>query len=121
MRILIDCCLSQNWVPVLNAAGHDSVHWRSVGVADAPDDELFEWAAINGHVVMTHDLDFGAMLATRGAVAPSVLQIRAQSHMHEDVGDMVLAALAQFETELTDGAIVTVDTVRAKVRALPLT
>lgn len=120
MLVLVDCCQSENWVPVLNAAGHVAVHWRSLGAPDAPDDELFEWAAANNHIVMTHDLDFGAMPATRGAAAPSVRQIRAESPLLEDVGEMVLKALAQFETDLALGAIVTVDTVRSKVRNLPL-
>lgn len=94
---------------------------RSIGAPDAPDSELFDWAADNAHIVMTHDLDFGAMLATRAAVAPSVLQIRARSHMPSDIGGIVLKSLTQFETDLDRGAIVTLDAARSKVRALPLT
>jgi predicted nuclease of predicted toxin-antitoxin system len=37
-----------------------------------------KWANDNGYVVFTHDLDFGALLATTHAQGPSVIQIRTQ-------------------------------------------
>jgi predicted nuclease of predicted toxin-antitoxin system len=36
------------------------------------------WARENGHVVLTHDLDFGTLLALTRANGPSVVQVRAQ-------------------------------------------
>ena len=36
-----------------------------------------EWAAKYEYVVLTHDLDFSAMLALSHAAGPSVLQVRA--------------------------------------------
>jgi len=36
------------------------------------------WAKANGHLLFTHDLDFGAILAATEAEGPSVIQIRAQ-------------------------------------------
>lgn len=58
MRILIDMNLSPDWVRVLESAGHEAVHWSSVGSHDAPDRELFHWAKTGGYTVLTHDLDF---------------------------------------------------------------
>jgi predicted nuclease of predicted toxin-antitoxin system len=34
--------------------------------------EIFQWAADHGCIVFTNDLDFTAILAASGAVAPSV-------------------------------------------------
>jgi len=34
------------------------------------------WALANGHVVFSHDLDFGAMLELTHANGPSVVQVR---------------------------------------------
>jgi hypothetical protein len=35
-----------------------------------------QWAILNNYAVFTHDLDFGTMLAFRGAAGPSVVQVR---------------------------------------------
>jgi len=120
MRVLIDCCLSREWVKHLADAGHEAIHWTSVGPSDAPDQSLVSHAAANGMVLLTHDLDFGTILATQGLAEPSVVQIRSQSHLPEDVGEFILRALEQHESELLAGAILTVDLERLRIRALPL-
>src|SRR5262249_6771498 len=48
-----------------------------VGLPDASDAELMQWAATNGYIVLTADLDFGAILAATRDARPSVVQIRA--------------------------------------------
>ena len=78
MKFLIDMNLSPRWVEILQSEGWDSVHWSEIGRPDATDSELMEWAREHGRVVLTHDLDFGAMLAATQATSPSVAQIRAQ-------------------------------------------
>jgi predicted nuclease of predicted toxin-antitoxin system len=40
-----------------------AVHWSSIGDARAPDTALMSWAQETDHIVFTHDLDFGALLA----------------------------------------------------------
>lgn len=64
INFLIDMNLSPAWVKILVAAGHSAIHWSSIGLAAAPDVELFDWARKNVYVVFTHDLDFGAILTT---------------------------------------------------------
>jgi predicted nuclease of predicted toxin-antitoxin system len=78
------------------------------------------WALANGHVVFTHDLDFGTMLALTHATGPSVLQIRAQKVLPEDIGPVVIAALRQHDAALAAGALVVVDVKKSCVRVLPL-
>lgn len=120
MRILIDCCLSQEWAEVLADAGHEAVHWKAIGAYDALDQEILEYAADEGLVLLTHDLDFGTILATQGRSSPSVIQIRSQSHLHEDIGTYVLPAIEQFEDDLKEGAVLTIDYERTCIRSLPL-
>lgn len=74
--ILVDMNLSPDWIPVLGVAGHTSIHWSAVGDARALDSELMEWARTNDHVILTHDLDFGTLLAQTRASRPSVVTIR---------------------------------------------
>jgi predicted nuclease of predicted toxin-antitoxin system len=120
MRVLVDMNLSPRWVGLLAAAGFDSVHWSSVGACDAPDSTIMAYGAAHGCVVLTHDLDFGAILAATGGSKPSVVQLRADDVRPEAVGTQVVAALQQMAGELDDGALLTVDTNRSRMRLLPL-
>ena len=70
--------LSPDWVERRTQEGWTSVHWSTVGNPRAIDSVILDYARSNGFVVFTHDLDHGAILATTKALAPSVLQIRAQ-------------------------------------------
>ena len=120
MKILIDMNLSPRWVKFLAGGGHESVHWSSVGAAGALDTALMEYAAHHGCVVLTHDLDFGAILAATAGDKPSVVQIRADNLSPSAIGAADLRALTQMEPQLSAGALVTVDPGRARVTLLPL-
>lgn len=63
IRILIDMNLSPDWVDGLSKHGWTATHWSTIGDAKATDQEILEWARNNNHIVFTHDLDFGTMLA----------------------------------------------------------
>lgn len=78
------------------------------------------WAAANGFVLLTHDLDFGAILAFSGANIPSVVQIRTQDLRPEVLAGRVVSMLAQLAEALADGALVTIEPARERVRILPL-
>lgn len=112
--------LSPAWVRTLGESGHDAVHWTEVGAFDATDRALMEWARENGCVVLTNDLDFGAILAATEAAGPSVLQLRTQDVSPWVAGDRLVAALARFEPELMAGALVTIDDRRERARILPI-
>jgi predicted nuclease of predicted toxin-antitoxin system len=120
MKLLIDMNLAPRWVAWFSHAGFHSTHWSDVGAIDAPDREIMAYAAEHGHVVFTHDLDFGTILAATGGGKPSVIQIRGADIRPEAVGDMVLRALQQMTAEMEAGALVTVDAKRARLRILPL-
>jgi predicted nuclease of predicted toxin-antitoxin system len=79
------------------------------------------WARANDFVVFTHDLDFTTLLALSHATGPSVLQIRTQDVLPSAIGRLVIRVLQQHEAALTQGALVSVDDLRARIRILPLT
>ncbi|HWX86500.1 MAG TPA: DUF5615 family PIN-like protein [Xanthobacteraceae bacterium] len=120
MKILVDMNLSPGWVDFLVAAGFEAVHWSTIGVGDASDSELMQWAATYSHVVLTCDLDFGAILAATQGRRPSVLQLRSDLLTPEFIGPAVLAAIHQAQQELSSGALVSIDAARARLRLLPL-
>ena len=120
MKLLIDMNLSPKWVSVLKEAGFEVAHWSGIGRPDAPDYEILAYAKSNRYVVFTHDLDFGTILAATKADYPSVIQIRTQDVTPEYLRTLVVSALYQFEKHLEDGAIVTIDQKKLRVRILPL-
>ncbi len=120
MRLIVDMNLSPQWVDLLVAHGHEAVHWMHLGAATAPDTAIMQAAREQGAIVFTHDLDFGALLAASREQAPSVLQLRMTDVLPEACGATVLAALRQFEAELTEGAFLTLDPRGLRARLLPL-
>jgi predicted nuclease of predicted toxin-antitoxin system len=120
MKILIDMNLSPTWVPFLAMHGLDALHWSAVGEGSAPDSQILDYAAENGFVVFTHDLDFGALLAAHRARGPSVLQIRTQDLLPAAIGTIVLRAIEASRDHLEAGAIVTVDVAGERIWLLPI-
>jgi predicted nuclease of predicted toxin-antitoxin system len=120
MKFLLDMNLSPDWVEFLAGKGWTAVHCSSVGLADAPDEDLLSWADEHGFVLITQDLDFGLLPVGAGANRPSVIQIRAQGTMPSDIGQAVLNAIAAAHQHLESGAMVTIEPGRMRVRVLPL-
>ena len=120
MKLLVDMNLSPRWISALAAAGFESMHWSTLGARNAPDIEIMAFAAANDFVVLTHDLDFGSILAATQGKKPSVVQIRAEDVSPDVIGAPVVSALRQMADELELGALVTVDPNRTRLRVLPL-
>jgi predicted nuclease of predicted toxin-antitoxin system len=120
MKLLVDMNLSPRWVKVLVEAGIEAAHWSAIGTKNAPDSEIMAYASTNDYVVLTHDLDFGAILAATHGEKPSVVQIRAEDVSPDIIGLQVIAALRQMAPELEEGALLTVDPNRTRLRVLPL-
>ncbi len=110
---------SPAWRNTLVARGHDAVHWREVGEENAPDEDIMAWAAQDGRVILTADLDFAAAIAVRGLAAPSVVQLRSGSTDPDQVGGFVLQAIQAAEPDLRAGAILTIDAGHARLRPGP--
>ncbi|HZB89694.1 MAG TPA: DUF5615 family PIN-like protein [Terracidiphilus sp.] len=92
MKLLVDMNLSPAWVAFLAASEIEAVHWSSLGSANAPDHMILSYAASNGWIVLTHDLDFSAILAATGKDKPSVVQVRATDLRIKVIGPAVVAA-----------------------------
>jgi len=120
MKLLIDMNLSPRWAQRLTDSGFECAHWSSIGADNAPDSEIMSYAASHDYVVLTHDLDFGAILAVTHGEKPSVVQIRSEELSPDKIGALVVAALQQTQTELEAGALLSIDTHRIRLRLLPL-
>lgn len=120
MKLIVDMNLSPRWAGMLVDAGFEAAHWSSLGANNAPDSEIMAYARANDCVVLTNDLDFSAILAATHGDKPSVVQIRADDVSPDAIGKQVIFALRQMFSELEEGALLTVDPIRARLRVLPL-
>jgi len=120
IKILIDMNLSPDWVPLLQNAGWQATHWSKVGDPKATDRTIMDWAEANGYIVFTHDLEFGTILALTHKSGPSVLQVRGQNVLPDHMGNLIIAALGQHESDLEAGALAVVEEGRNRVRILPI-
>jgi predicted nuclease of predicted toxin-antitoxin system len=120
MKLLVDMNLSPRWVAYLREAQFHSEHWSEVGSAQAVDAEIMAYAAEHDYVVLTNDLDFGAILAATRGGKPSVIQVRSRNLDPAFIGVTVVQALLQLEKELRAGALLTVEEASMRVRLLPL-
>lgn len=120
MRFVVDMNLSPEWCDVLIASGWEAVHWSSIGAATAFDDEILGWALANETIVLTQDLDFGAILAATNANSPSVVLLRCQDSLPVLASSQLIPLLQQNEPALQSGALLVVDTGRSRIRMLPL-
>lgn len=108
------------WTNYLAGHGFSAIHWNDCGDPKVSDTDILAYADEQGYVLLTHDLDFGAILAASGDSKPSVIQLRADDLSPETIGIMVITALRQMESELREGALVTLDSRRLRLRVLPV-
>ncbi len=120
MKFVIDMNLSPIWVDVFLKNGWEAIHWSTVGANNAPDYEIMGWAKENEYIVFTHDLDFGAILATTQTKAPSVIQIRTQDVTPNALENILFTAIEQHQNLLETGALITIDKHKLRARILPL-
>ncbi len=120
MKLLIDMNLSPLWVDFLTSAGIEAAHWASVGDRDSLDADIMAYAAAEDYIVLTHDLDFGAILAGTNNARPSVVQFRASDLSPDTIGRHLIDALRRMEAEMEQGALLTIEPGRARMRLLPL-
>jgi predicted nuclease of predicted toxin-antitoxin system len=79
-----------------------------------------EFAQNHGYIILTHDLDFSALLAVNRRNRPSLIQLRTGDISPENAAPLVISALRQAAAEIEAGAILTVELNKARLRILPL-
>ena len=120
MKLLLDQGLPRSAGELLNRAGVDTTHVGEIGYASAEDDMILQLGKNEGYVIVTLDADFHTSLALSGATKPSVIRIRIEGLKAIAAAKLIKAVLAQCIQDLENGAAVTVQEGRIRVRRLPL-
>jgi predicted nuclease of predicted toxin-antitoxin system len=104
----------------LRSKGHDAIHVRDLGMAAAPDEEVFALAAQQDRIIVSADTDFGTLLAFSQTSKPSFILFRQTDKRPTSQLDSLLAHLSQLEADLMTGSVVVFDDKRIRIRALPI-
>jgi len=120
MKFLADMCVSMYTVKWLRQNGHDIIHLREEGLQRLPDDEILVKARKESRILLTMDLDFGYLLAVTGERLPSVILFRLGDQRSEIVNDHLADVLANCESDIGNGAIISVSEAAIRVRSLPM-
>ena len=120
MKFLADMGISPQSVASLRDLGYEAVHLHELRLDRLPDAEIIAKARREGYVVLTHDLDFGELLALSGANLPSVVIFRLQNMRPYNVNHYLQILVTKHQTALDEGAIFSVSEGHIRVRALPI-
>ncbi len=121
MNYVVDANLSPRLAVLLRDAGHDAVHVRDIGLRTASDDEIIDYAISTDRIVISHDTDFGTLLAYRELSKPSFILIRSSDPVDvDDQARLVVANLDAMSDDLEAGAIAVFARGRLRIRRLPL-
>lgn len=120
MKFLADMGISPKAVEFLQGLGHDAVHVHEQGLDRLPDPAILAKARDEESVLLTHDLDFGELVAASGARLPSVISFRLRNMQPERVNRYLQGIVIQHRSALEQGAIVSVTEGQIRVRLLPL-
>ncbi len=120
MKFLIDNAVSPMLAEGLRAKGYDALHVRELGMAAAPDPEVFELATQQGRIIVSADTDFGALLAFELSTKPSFILFRQTDKRPTSQLRFLLAHLSQLQENLEAGCVAVFEDHRIRVRVLPI-
>jgi predicted nuclease of predicted toxin-antitoxin system len=120
LSLIVDLNLPPLLAQPLIDRGIPAVHWSSIGPLTSLDAVILAHTRQSHAVLVTHDLDFSAILAASGDESPSVIQIRLHDLTAARVAGTVERLVVEHRGALEEGALVSVSESGARVRLLPL-
>lgn len=120
MNFLLDMNVPRELGRLLASEGHTWRHVGDIGLAQASDTAILEEAGAANEVILTHDLDYGNLLAFSGQSVPSVIILRFRNMRPENVVACLAHLWPAVEAPLAQGAIVTLDDGAYRIRRLPI-
>ena len=120
MKFLLDMGISPETGFYLTRLGHDVVHLIDEGMVRASDFQIMDKALNEERIILTHDLDFGRMLAFSGERLPSVVTFRLTNMRPENVNQFCKTIIDRFSDVMAKGAILSVGDKKVRSHLLPI-
>lgn len=105
---------------MLRDRGIPANHTSEIGLAQSADASILEFAASEGSVVVTLDLDFPRIVALAQSRTPTVILLRLTELKALPTADLLETLLSGRHEEIELGAVITVDKRGVRSRRLPL-
>ncbi len=113
MKVLLDTCVWGGVKQVLLDAGHEVI-WSGDWEKDPGDDEILAVAHREGRVLITLDKDFGELAIVFGRPHHGIVRLVNMATKRQ--GEVCVDVLARYESNLSAGALITVEQNRVRVR-----
>lgn len=121
IRFLLDMGIAHTTGQYLRSKGYDAVHLSDQGLERLPDDRIVAKAQEEERVIVTHDLDFGRIVALSGGAVPSIVTLRLSNMTPAQVNIALEAIFTEAIAALLDrGALVTITDKGIRIRELPI-
>lgn len=120
MKLRADLHISPRTAQFLRSLGHDVLRVTDLLPATASDETIVERAAQDQRIILTQDLDMTAIIALSRRQYPSLVTLRLSSVRIEFVNTILQRTLPVLEQDLLQGALVTIEDSRVRLRRLPL-
>lgn len=120
MKFLLDMNLPRSLAERLASEGHECDHAGDLELSEEPDARIVEHARATGAVILTHDLDYGQILAFSGERRPSVVIFRGVAGDAEALFRVLSRHEATWSAALEPGAIIVIEADTVRVRPLPV-
>lgn len=120
MKFLLNMNLPRELGRQLATAGHACRHAADIGLARAGDSVIVAEARRSKETVLTHDLDYGNLLAFSGEASPSVVIYRLTNTLTLNLLHRLTSAWSQIEAPLQEGAILVIEDASVRIRRLPI-
>jgi len=120
MEFLLDVNLPPSLAKLLESSGFKCRLSKHLIPENSPDIDILNIAELSGEVILTHDLDFGTLLAITGKHKPSVIIFRLHNINSQVLYQLLINNLDNIQNQLIKGAIITITTDSIRIRQLPI-
>jgi|SRR5215211_868382 len=120
MKFLADRGISPQVVKELRQQGYDAIHLIDEGLNRLPDNTILQKAGEEDRILLTHDLDFGELLAASGGKLPSVIIFRLKDMRSANVARHLFSMIRQQSEALQRDAVCSVTEQKVRIRVLPI-
>ena len=120
MKFIADMGISPKTVSFLRDLGYQAVHLHEEGLDRLTDTAILDKARREESILLTHDLDFGDLLAAGGEHLPSVIIFRLRNMGLGRVNVHLYHVITHYPEVLGRGVIITIAEAGVRIRHLPI-
>lgn len=120
LSFIADIHISPLTVSYLQKLGYKISRVTDFLSASVPDNQIIELARTQDAVIITQDLDFSYIIALSGQNKPSVISLRVGNANPQVISQLLQNIIPQISKDLEEGAIVSVEESKFRIRKLPV-